>query len=224
MTQDGDVLLKCDSLVHIIHDSSLKKVLNIYAKGILIDIGCGEKPYQTLTKGKVIAHIGLDHPGSLHSNTHVDLLATAYQTGIEKNSVDTILSTVVIEHLERPQEAIKEMFRILKPGGYMILTAPLFWHIHEEPRDFYRYTKYGLKHLLTNAGFDIIEIKPLSGFIVTFSQELIYFLKQVQCRFFQILIYPLLLIIQYIAFWLNRWDHSYRFTWAYLAVCKKNGT
>lgn len=61
-------------------------------------------------------------------------------------------------------------------GGYVIYTVPLFWHLHEEPRDFYRYTKYGLKYLFEKNGFDIIEIKPLAGFWVTFGQEFVYYL------------------------------------------------
>jgi SAM-dependent methyltransferase len=211
-------------LVHRIHDTALKIALHKYARGLLLDIGCGEKPYHTLTKGSVDMHFGLDHPGSFHNKSQVDLFATAYKTGVANKSVDTVLCTVVMEHLERPQDAMNEMYRILKPGGYIILSAPLFWHLHEEPRDFYRYTKYGLNHLFNTAGFETVEIKPLSGFIVTFSQELVYFLDKLNRS---ILRYPtemLQSLIQAMAFWLNHWDKSYRFTWAYLAIAKKNGT
>ena len=195
--------------------------LRQYARGILLDIGCGEKPYRSMTEGLVTEHIGLDHPDSLHSKEHVDLFGTAYEAGMPDASVDTVLCTAVLEHLERPQDAINEMYRVLKRGGHVILTAPFFWHLHEEPRDFYRYTKHGLAHLFTTAGFDIVEIRPLSGFIVTFCQELVYFLNPLRRGPFR---FPMMLVqsaIQATAYWLNRFDRSHGFTWAYLAVAKK---
>jgi SAM-dependent methyltransferase len=208
-------------LVHRIHDAALQSALKRYASGVLIDIGCGEKPYRALTQGLVSAHVGIDHPESLHARKQVDILATAYETGLADETVDTILSTVVLEHLERPQDAIDEMHRILKPGGAVILSAPLFWHIHEAPRDFYRYTKYGLSFLLTCAGFEIIEIKPLAGFMVTFSQELVYVLSSFRRG---LLKYPVMVFqaaIQLLAYALNRWDRSHDFTWAYLVIAHK---
>lgn len=95
---------------------------------------------------------------------------------MDDESVDTILCTSVLEHLELPWKAIKEMNRILKSNGCIVDTVPLFWHLYEEPRDFYRYTKYGLKYLFEKNGFEIVELKPLSDFWVTFGQELVYYL------------------------------------------------
>jgi ubiquinone/menaquinone biosynthesis C-methylase UbiE len=216
------VINKHNWLVHRIHDASLALAIRLFSNGLLLDIGCGEKPYQNLTKGIVKKHVGLDHPGSIHNQQHVDIIATAYETGLASNSIDTVLCTVVLEHIERPQDAVNEMFRVLKPGGYVILSTPLFWHLHEEPRDFYRYTKYGLEYLFTTAGFEIVEIKPLSGFVVTFSQELIYFFRFIFRGFLRFLLFPIQTFIQLLAIWLNRWDRSHGFTWAYLLVARKS--
>jgi SAM-dependent methyltransferase len=71
-----------------------------------------------------------------------------------------------------------EALRVLKPGGCAIVTVPLFWHLHEEPRDFFRYTKHGLRHVLEEAGFEVLSVTALSGFCVTFAQELCYFLQR----------------------------------------------
>ena len=210
-------------LVHRIHHTTLTDAISRYASGILLDIGCGEKPYQALTHGLVSAHLGLDHPGSLHDKQQVDIFGTAYETGLADNSVDTVLCTVVMEHLERPQDALYEMHRILKPGGHVILSAPLFWHLHEEPRDFYRYTKYGLAHLFTTAGLEIIEIKPLAGFVVTFGQELVYFLNTFRRGPLRLPVRVVQSAIQLLAYGLNRWDRSSDFTWAYLAIAQKRG-
>jgi SAM-dependent methyltransferase len=208
-------------LVHRIHDEQLDRLLKQYAKGILADIGCGEKPYSELTRELVISHIGVDHNETFHDHSKIDVFATAYDTTLNDASVDTILCTAVLEHLERPGDAIREMYRILKPGGYVILSAPLFWHLHEEPRDFYRYTKYGLDFLFTNAGFEIKEVIPLSGFIVTFCQELCYFLEHLKQRPFSRLISFIQFNIQWLAYILRKWDKTNDFTWMYLVVGRK---
>ena len=102
------------------------------------------------------------------------------------------------------------------------LSVPLFWHLHEEPRDFYRYTKYGLEHLFATAAFQVIEIKPLAGFVVTFGQELVYFLNPLRRGLVKRLMAALQWSIQAFAYFLSRWDRSYKFTWAYLVVAQKS--
>ncbi len=212
-------------LVHPITAESLNRELGRFARGVLVDVGCGVKPYARLTEGLVTRHIGVDYAGTKHDLRKIDIFASSYDTTLPDGSADTVLCTFMLEHLEQPQEAIREMHRILRPGGFLILGAPLFWHSHEEPRDFYRYTKYGLAHLLARAGFEIVEIQPLAGFIVTFAQELCYFLEGYGGK---LLRYPMRLfqfLIQSGAYQLHRMgkDRAHRFTWAYLAVGRKTG-
>lgn len=208
-------------LVHRIHDNALEEALKNYAQGILLDIGCGVKPYRALTLQYVTWHLGLDHLESFHPKSQIDIFATAYKTGLSDDSVDTILCTFVLEHLEQPQVAMDEFYRIIKPGGCVILSAPLYWHLHEQPRDFYRYTKFGFSFLLSEAKFEVLQIKPLAGFIVTFVQELSYFLSYWQRGFGKYIIPLLQMLIQVFAYFLNRWDRSHQFTWAYLVVARK---
>lgn len=197
-----------------------------YFSGRMIEIGCGDKSKGLLVGEYVEEHIGLDHEGSLHDKSNVDLLGTAYDVPQDDESFDCILSTAVLEHLEDPQAALIEAYRLLKPGGYAIYTAPLFWHLHEEPRDFYRYTKFGLNYLFRTAGFEIIEIKPLSGFWSTFGAELSYYL--IDLRFWPLFYVSRLLIIVNNAFFplLNKLDqevnrHAEKWTWMYLVVVRK---
>ena len=68
-----------------------------------------------------------------------------------------VLCTEVLEHLPEPQKAIDEMFRVLKPGGQLLLTTRFLFPIHDAPHDYFRYTKYGLRHLLRR--FDILELQ-----------------------------------------------------------------
>ncbi len=68
------------------------------------------------------------------------MLATAYEIPLEDGSFDTVLMTEVLEHLEEPARGLAEAGRLLRPGGKLILTTPFMWPLHEEPRDFFRYS------------------------------------------------------------------------------------
>jgi SAM-dependent methyltransferase len=213
-------------LVNSIHDKTLSRFIVLYFSGLLIDIGCGEKPYAEITKPYVKSHVGVDHKGTLHDKSKIDRFGTAYEIPAKDGEFDCALCTAVLEHLEEPDKAISEANRVLKKGGYAIYTVPLFWHLHEEPRDFYRYTKYGLKYLFEKNGFEIVELKPLSGFCVTFGQELIYYIWRFR-RGGKLnplwWIIPVIgLFIQGVCYLLNKIDHSEEFTWEYLVVARKN--
>lgn len=208
-------------MVHRINAQAMEQTLRKYARGTLVDIGCGKKPYAEMTHELVDRHIGVDHPDTLHGLDSIDVVADAYDTTLPNASADTVLSTTVMEHLERPQDAMNEMARILKPGGHLILSVPLFWHLHEEPRDFFRYTKYGIAHLMRSSGLEVAEIQPLSGFVVMAAAEFCYWLEAITFPT------PLARIAQSIAqnggWFLHRrgWDRTEAFTWLYIAVGRK---
>ena len=214
-----------NTLVNRIHDRELKRFASIYLKGRLIDIGCGEKPYSDMIKPYVTEYVGVDHQDTLHDKSHIDRFGTAYDIPAEDSEFDSAICTAVLEHLEEPDKAIKETNRVLKKGGYAIYTVPLFWHLHEEPRDFYRYTKYGLKYLFEKNGFEIVELKALSGFWVTFGQELVYYLwrfrKGGKLNPFWWIVPVVGIFIQGICYLLNKIDHSEEFTWAYIVIARK---
>jgi ubiquinone/menaquinone biosynthesis C-methylase UbiE len=204
----------------------IKKYARKYFKGKLLDIGCGTKSKQHLIGDIVQEYVGLDHADSLHDLSHVDIFGTAYKIPEPDRSYDSVLCTAVLEHLEEPCVALKEASRVIKPGGHAIYTVPLFWHLHEEPRDFYRYTKYGLKYLFEKAGFDIVEIKPLSGFWITFGSELNYYLSSGTEGFFANLLKPAIALNNIIFPLLNKLDMKFhrgadRWTWLYLVVAIK---
>jgi len=212
-------------LIFAIINPSLENRLSRYAHGTLLDIGCGEKPYKEMAAPYVREHIGVDHEATFHDKSNIDLPGTAYRVPLEDNSVDCVLCTDVLEHLEEPKEAVAEAFRVLKPGGSAIYTVPLFWHLHETPRDFYRFTKYGLQYLFESNGFEVVEITALSGFIVTFSQELVYYIQQYRkggkINPLWWLIPPVSHCIQAFAYLMNKIDKSVDFTIEYIAVARK---
>jgi ubiquinone/menaquinone biosynthesis C-methylase UbiE len=148
-----------------------------HARGRLIDIGCGEKPYQEMFAPYVEEHVGVDHADSPHAHAYVDVTATAYDIPLDDGSFDTALMSELLEHLETPGRALEEAHRLLKPGGWVILTSPFIWVVHEAPRDFYRYSPFGLRWLLEQAGFQNIDVTPIAGQWTTLSLLASYALR-----------------------------------------------
>lgn len=157
-----------DYLVYLSFHKDLYTAIQKYAKGILVDIGCGNKPYEIWTKGKVAEYIGCDVVQS--SSNKVDVLCEANNIPLESSSFDTILSTQVIEHVEDHQGLVNEAYRLLKSNGYFILSGPMYWNLHEEPYDFFRFTKHGFKYILEKAGFEVCEIVSNGGAWATLGQ------------------------------------------------------
>lgn len=210
-------------LIYYIHDNELKRCAAKYFKGKMVDIGCGTKPYKKLLAPFVKEHIGVDHEYTFHDKKSIDLFGTAYDVPVESATFDAAICTAVLEHLEEPEKALKECYRVLKPGGTAIYSVPFIWPIHEEPRDFYRYSRYGLKYLFEKVGFQIVELNALSGFWVTFGQLFVYNLYRLNIgplRWFRI-IGVIGLLVQGIAYLLNKLDKSEDYTWMYMVVARK---
>src|SRR5258705_3003446 len=87
---------------------------------------------------------------------------------------DTVVSFQVLEHLNEPQTMLDEAHRILAPGGCLVLAVPFQWWVHEAPHDYFRYTRFGLRHLLTKAGFSDVVVQETSGFWTTWLLKLNY--------------------------------------------------
>ena len=76
---------------------------------------------------------------------------------------DTALSIAVIEHVPEPRRMLAEILRVLRPGAHLILLAPQYWRLHEEPHDYFRFTHYGLAHLARQEGFEVVELRAQGG-------------------------------------------------------------
>lgn len=127
-----------------------------FARGRLLDVGCGNKPYAHLFGPYVQSYIGVD-PDPDHSRP--DVAADVLHLPFAPATFDTVLATQVLEHVPQPDHMLKEVSRVLKPGGHLILTAPQYWPLHEIPHDYYRFTQFGLRHLIHTSGLTLLSIK-----------------------------------------------------------------
>lgn len=159
-------------LVYKSYHNDLFSCLLKYSKGRLLDIGCGNKPYATIVNDVVNEYIGCDIVQS--SEQKVDILCEATNIKEPDESFDTIISTQTIEHISEHQLVINEAYRLLRRGGYFIISGPMYWPLHEEPYDFFRFTKFGFRHILEKAGFHVIEERSNGGKWALCGQVLIH--------------------------------------------------
>lgn len=148
-------------------------------RGELLDIGCGSRPYESILGPRVTRYVGFDHPDTQHDRERVDVWGDAQDLPFGDGSFDTVVSFHVIEHTESPQRVLAEAFRVLRPGGRVLLAVPFMWGLHEAPRDFHRLTSYGLDHLLAGAGFADVRIEPMTGTFGTLALRASYLVMRI---------------------------------------------
>jgi SAM-dependent methyltransferase len=161
--------------VHYLHLRSLFADLeraSVHARGRLLDVGCGNKPYETMFRGRVHTHLGCDLVQS--SDSRVNVLCPATELPFEDGSFDTVLATQVVEHVADPGTLVAEAARVLRPGGVLILSGPMYWPLHEEPHDYFRFTPHGFRRLVEAAGLRVIEIMGNGGKWALCGQALIH--------------------------------------------------
>ena len=154
----------------------IKKLSSKFKNGKLLDFGCGSKPYKSLFN--VDEYIGLDthNSGHLHINENIDVLYDGKKIPFDDNYFDHIFSSEVLEHVFNINETMSELNRVLKINGKILITLPFAWGEHEQPYDFARYTSFGLKSLLKNNGFEIVEQVKTANYIETVFQILTAYL------------------------------------------------
>ena len=134
-----------------------------YAKGTLLDIGCGSSPLENYFSTYVEKYLKHEHPEAAKENIKYDYLSELPEINAPNNSIDTIVSFAVLEHVSKPFEALAECKRILKENGILIIYVPQYWHLHEEPHDYFRFTKYILKEKMSELNLEIIHLKEIGG-------------------------------------------------------------
>jgi len=198
-----------------------------YAKGKLLDVGCGNKPYTPYFEKIVDEYIGCDIVQS--SEGVVDYICPANQLCFADISFDTIFSSQVLEHVADTKGVIGEAYRVLKKDGYAIFTVPFSWELHEEPHDYFRFTKYGLKALFEEQGFEVVSIKANGGKWAAIFQLWLNVLfstrkyKTLRSRIIKWFFVRLRFIVLYNKFsiWLDKRFFDDIFTLNYLVVAKK---
>jgi SAM-dependent methyltransferase len=140
-----------------------------FAHGRLLDVGCGNKPFEAYFRPYVDSYVGVEHEGSFAITdassraSKPDHFYDGRRLPFDDASFDTVLNVDVLEHTPSPQHLVSEMGRVLKDGGTLILTAPFSFRLHELPHDYFRYTPNGLRELCARAHISVTEVAPIGS-------------------------------------------------------------
>jgi ubiquinone/menaquinone biosynthesis C-methylase UbiE len=202
-----------------VRDVWLEKCLSSIPQGLkILDAGAGESPYK-----RYCGHLdyyaqdfgkydGYGNKEGLQTeswdNSKLDIISDITNIPVENGSFDAIMCTEVLEHIPDPIKAIKEFGRILKPGGLLIVTAPISSLTHFAPFYFYNgFSKYFYEHYLKKNNFEVIELSYNGNYFEYIAQEIhrIPFMAKNYASFggkifnviFRTLIIPLLMFLAY---------------------------
>lgn len=147
-------------LVGPVYEEAIKK----YTVGYLADLGCGDVPYYHFYKDLIIDNICIDWRNSTLDISYCDIETDLNMTlPLDNNLFDTVLATDVLEHLSMPHVFFKEISRILKPDGYLILGVPFLYWIHDDNFDYHRYTHQMLREYCNQNSMEVIELNTYGG-------------------------------------------------------------
>ncbi len=133
-----------------------------------LDLGCDKSPYRQLLERKGYEVKTLD----LTRDTGADYAGTVEHTGLGDATFDLVVCTQVLEHCLNPWQAVREIRRILRPGGHLIASAPHVWFYHPHPTDNWRFTQEGMAHLCREAGLAPVALLAQGGTVTTLMQVL----------------------------------------------------
>ena len=139
-------------LIRKAFEKVLSAELNSDGTATVVDFGCGDRPYEPLFEGRVSNYVAVDVEGNVCADV---LISAGERLPIEDSIADLVLSAQVLEHVVDVDSYLSECYRILRPGGLLLLSTHGFWVYHPYPTDVHRWTCWGLKYDIETHGFQV---------------------------------------------------------------------
>jgi len=205
----------------------------------VLDAGAGEGQYRQLfAHCDYKAHDFGCEPRTMGHYTPLDYQSDILDIPVPDASFDVVVCTEVLEHVPEPIKAVRELARILRPGGLMLLTSPLGCLLHQEPFHFYGgYTPYWYRRFVDEAGCDVVAIQSNQGFFSLFSDYSQWFSNLIHPRelrsapwprritlmFLWLLTRPMIRVLGPLGRWLDRCGYGSVGTVGYHVMAIKRG-
>lgn len=165
---------------HILHfETEIADAVAEFARALperarVLDAGAGEGQYRHFfTRPRCYIGVDLAVGDAAWDYSHLDALADLTALPFGDATFDGAINMVTLEHLREPARALAEIARTLTPGGQLLIAAPHEWEVHQAPHDYFRYTRYGLQHLLREAGLEPVEIRAVGGYFRLVARRLL---------------------------------------------------
>jgi SAM-dependent methyltransferase len=139
----------------------------------VLDAGAGEGRYAHWFPRQRYTGVDLAIGDSAWNYSNLDAVCDLTALPFPDRCFDAVLNVVTLEHIREPAAALREMARILRPGARLLLIVPFEWEVHQDPHDYFRFTKYGLEYLLQGAGYVHPDIRPVGGYFRLLSRHLL---------------------------------------------------
>lgn len=138
---------------------AIARGMQVPLRGRILDYGCAEQPYRRFFPANA-AYVGADLPGNPHADMHLDPDGTV---PAPDEDFDAVISTQVLEHVGDPRLYLRECFRLLRPGGQLLLSTHGTFSYHPDPVDYWRWTCAGLRLEIERAGFRVEALEGIIG-------------------------------------------------------------
>jgi SAM-dependent methyltransferase len=164
---------------HILHfEAEIDRAVGRFAASLpagarVLDAGAGEARHRSAFAGFRYWGVDLAIGDATWDYGGLDALADLCALPFPDATFDAAIHIVTLEHLAEPARALAELARVLVPGGRVLLVAPQDWEIHQAPHDYFRYTRYGLAHLLAQAGLEPLSVDAVGGYFRLLSRRLL---------------------------------------------------
>jgi SAM-dependent methyltransferase len=138
----------------------------------VLDAGSGEGRYRHYFSHSRYVGLDLAIGDAAWDYSGVDVNGDLCHLPFSNETFDAAVCIQTLEHVNEPMRVTNEIGRVLKQDGRYYLSAPMAWHQHQKPHDYFRYTSYGFEHLLRQSGLRVVEMRPMGGYFWFLSYNL----------------------------------------------------
>ncbi|MFQ6100896.1 MAG: class I SAM-dependent methyltransferase [Anaerolineae bacterium] len=158
--------------VYHLYDFVEKAGASLTPEARVLDAGAGQGRFKPEFSHTRYVGVDLAVGDAAWDYSGLDVISDLVRLPFDQGTFDAAVCAQVLEHVAEPLQVLREISRVLKPGGRLFLSAPQSWHQHQKPYDYYRYTSFGLHHLAEQAGLRIEFIQPMGGYFWFLSFQL----------------------------------------------------
>ena len=134
----------------LLNDAIQQFAASVPATAAVLEIGCGHYDHRPFFPQLELLRLDID---AGHGPT---VVGDAHGMPLGDHSIDVALALSVLEHVHDPYQCVRDIYRVLKPGGRVFVWVPFFFGVHAFPGDVSRFTEEGLRIVFERAGFEIV--------------------------------------------------------------------